>query len=417
MSYGGAVLCIVRLMCVEHEGRWADLSFRNLTAASLFALKVHEGTAAVATQPKTVYFVTGQGYGHGHGYLQQLARSVQLPRGLSLRYTVRPDTARRHRARSIRGHAPQGLGPERRCLRWALFGKYSAVLAIRSIAGTVPYRGIVAQRAVAAAVASVEDVPFKAIEDLSGGRTPLQNEILGVLQLPLEELGPALSAGFAAVLEIGREIDGLDGRPELAHRVMLTSANLLPAPEQLRGYDFTKPSFNQEIQLSHDLGAGYAKYGYGSKCDIWETEGGRWYGTLKRGCFGVTTAIIVGACAIALQSVEIACDTLLSSKTKVMLARCCDGFSEEDLYEALWAMMEVHGFKVHALMSAMTALELGCRNRGIVAFMSSSIDKAGRSVPAPDRATLAIGRGIQPKHPAPILDIAYRSRQLTFRRR
>lgn len=44
-------------------------------------------------------------------------------------------------------------------------------------------------------------------------------------------------------------------------------------------------------------------------------------------------------------------------------------------------------------------------------------DKAGRSVPAPGRGALTIGREIETKHPAPILDLAYRSRQLAFRRR
>lgn len=44
-------------------------------------------------------------------------------------------------------------------------------------------------------------------------------------------------------------------------------------------------------------------------------------------------------------------------------------------------------------------------------------DKAGRSVPAPGRGALTIGRELESKHPAPILDLAYRSRQLGFRRK
>ena len=43
--------------------------------------------------------------------------------------------------------------------------------------------------------------------------------------------------------------------------------------------------------------------------------------------------IPVGACATALQSIEIACDTLLSGKAKVMLAGGFDDFSEEGSYE------------------------------------------------------------------------------------
>ena len=43
--------------------------------------------------------------------------------------------------------------------------------------------------------------------------------------------------------------------------------------------------------------------------------------------------IPVGACATALQSVEIACDTILSGKAKVMISGGYDDFSEEGSYE------------------------------------------------------------------------------------
>ena len=43
-------------------------------------------------------------------------------------------------------------------------------------------------------------------------------------------------------------------------------------------------------------------------------------------------------------------------------------------------------------------------------------DKAGRSIPAPGRGALTIARQVPSKHPLPILDLAYRSRQLSFRR-
>lgn len=43
-------------------------------------------------------------------------------------------------------------------------------------------------------------------------------------------------------------------------------------------------------------------------------------------------------------------------------------------------------------------------------------DKAGRSVPAPGRGALTVAREVHSKHPMAILDIAYRSRQLNFRR-
>ena len=43
-------------------------------------------------------------------------------------------------------------------------------------------------------------------------------------------------------------------------------------------------------------------------------------------------------------------------------------------------------------------------------------DKAGRSVPAPGRGALTVAREVPSKHPLPILDVSYRSRQLDFRR-
>lgn len=44
-------------------------------------------------------------------------------------------------------------------------------------------------------------------------------------------------------------------------------------------------------------------------------------------------------------------------------------------------------------------------------------DKAGRSIPAPGRGALSIAREVQSKHPSPLLDINYRARQISFRRK
>ncbi|KAF9532470.1 fatty acid synthase [Crepidotus variabilis] len=155
--------------------------------------------------------------------------------------------------------------------------------------------------------------------------------------------------------------------------------------------------------------------------------------------------IPVGACATALQSLEIASDTILTGKAKVMIAGGFDDISEEGSYEFAnmkatsnaeteFAMgreptemsrpattsragfMEAQGTGVHIVMSAKTALELGAPIRGILAFTSTSTDKAGRSIPAPGRGALTVAREVPSKHPLPILDISYRSRQLTFRR-
>lgn len=41
----------------------------------------------------------------------------------------------------------------------------------------------------------------------------------------------------------------------------------------------------------------------------------------------------MGACATALQSLEIACETILTGKAKVMISGGFDDFSEEGSYE------------------------------------------------------------------------------------
>jgi fatty acid synthase subunit alpha len=156
--------------------------------------------------------------------------------------------------------------------------------------------------------------------------------------------------------------------------------------------------------------------------------------------------IPVGACATALQSVEIACDSILTGKAKVMIAGGFDDFSEEGSFEFAnmkatsnaeteFAMgrepnefsrpmtstrsgfMEAQGCGVHIMMSAKTAIELGCAIQGIVAYTSTHTDKAGRSIPAPGQGILSTAREITPKEALPLLDIKYRARQMTFRRK
>ncbi|KAL1413365.1 fatty acid synthase alpha subunit Lsd1 [Vanrija albida] len=156
--------------------------------------------------------------------------------------------------------------------------------------------------------------------------------------------------------------------------------------------------------------------------------------------------IPVGACATALQSVEIACDTILTGKAKVMIAGGFDDFSEEGSYEfanmkatssaetefangrepnefsrpmtsTRAGFMESQGAGVHVLMSAKTAIEMGAAIQGIVAYTSTHTDKAGRSIPAPGRGVLSTAREVTPKNALPILDLKYRARQLAFRRK
>ena len=156
--------------------------------------------------------------------------------------------------------------------------------------------------------------------------------------------------------------------------------------------------------------------------------------------------IPVGACATALQSVEIGCDSIMSGKAKVMVCGGFDDFSEEGSFEfanmkatsnaeteiamgrepnefsrpmtsTRAGFMESQGCGVHILMSAKTAIEMGANIRSIVAYTSTHTDKAGRSIPAPGQGALASSREIHLKEALPLLDIKYRARQLAFRRR
>jgi fatty acid synthase subunit alpha len=68
-------------------------------------------------------------------------------------------------------------------------------------------------------------------------------------------------------------------------------------------------------------------------------------------------------------------------------------------------------------MSAKTAIEMGATIYGIVAYTATATDKAGRSIPAPGRGVMGTAREVASKYPSPILNVAYRRRQLEFRRR
>ncbi|CAD6885141.1 unnamed protein product [Tilletia caries] len=132
----------------------------------------------------------------------------------------------------------------------------------------------------------------------------------------------------------------------------------------------------------------------------------------------------VGACATALQSVEIAAETILSGKAKVMLAGGFDDFSEEGSVEfanmnatsnakaelaagrepsemsrptttTRAGFMESQGSGVQVLMSLATALEMGCPIQAIVAYSSTHTDKQGRSIPAPGHGVMSAALPLQ----------------------
>jgi phosphopantetheine--protein transferase-like protein len=149
----------------------------------------------------------------------------------------------------------------------------------------------------------------------------------------------------------------------------------------------------------------------------------------------------VGACATAAESVDIAVETILSGKAKVMVAGGYDGFSEESSYEfaqmkatsnseAEIAMgrepkdmcrptsttrggfMEAQGAGMQLLMTADLAVKMGCPIFGIVALTNTATDKVGRSVPAPGQGILTTARETRSQFSTPMLDVQYRKKNL-----
>ncbi|GJD00728.1 fatty acid synthase alpha subunit [Colletotrichum higginsianum] len=152
----------------------------------------------------------------------------------------------------------------------------------------------------------------------------------------------------------------------------------------------------------------------------------------------------VGACATAVESVDIGYETIMEGKARVVFVGGFDDFGEEGSYEfanmkatsnavdeiahgrtpgemsrptttTRNGFMESQGCGVQLLMTAKLALDMGMPIHGILALTTTATDKIGRSVPAPAREFLP------PRHvgkfPSPLLDINYRRRQIELRKK
>ncbi|GAO46578.1 fatty acid synthase alpha-subunit [Saitoella complicata NRRL Y-17804] len=154
----------------------------------------------------------------------------------------------------------------------------------------------------------------------------------------------------------------------------------------------------------------------------------------------------VGACATAVESVDIGYDTIISGKAKVVVVGGYDDFQEEGSFEfanmgatsnaeqefkhgrtpkemsrptttTRNGFMEAHGAGIEILMSAKLAIEMGVPIYGIIGGVWTATDKEGRSVPAPGQGILAATtKEVPSKFPSPLLDIKYRARQLNLRK-
>lgn len=154
----------------------------------------------------------------------------------------------------------------------------------------------------------------------------------------------------------------------------------------------------------------------------------------------------VGACATAVESIDIGYDCIVEGKARVCFVGGFDDFQEEGSYEfanmkatsnaedefahgrtpremsrptttTRNGFMESQGCGMQVIMDAKLALEMGVPIYGVLGFTATATDKIGRSVPAPGQGVLTTAREQQGKFPSPLLDIKYRKRQMDLRRR
>ncbi|KYK59615.1 fatty acid synthase subunit alpha [Drechmeria coniospora] len=154
----------------------------------------------------------------------------------------------------------------------------------------------------------------------------------------------------------------------------------------------------------------------------------------------------VGACATAVESVDIGYETIMEGKARVCFVGGFDDFGEEGSYEfanmkatsntvdelahgrtpkemsrptttTRNGFMESQGCGIQVIMTAKLALDMGVPIYGILALTTTASDKIGRSVPAPGQGVLTTAREHAGKYPSPLLNIDYRRRQIEIRKR
>jgi fatty acid synthase subunit alpha len=154
----------------------------------------------------------------------------------------------------------------------------------------------------------------------------------------------------------------------------------------------------------------------------------------------------VGACATAVESIDIGYDCIVEGKARVCFVGGFDDFQEEGSYEfanmkatsnaedefahgrtpkemsrptttTRNGFMESQGCGMQVIMDAQLALDMGVPIYGVLGFTATATDKIGRSVPAPGQGVLTTAREMESKFPSPLLDIKYRKRQMDLRRK
>jgi fatty acid synthase subunit alpha len=153
----------------------------------------------------------------------------------------------------------------------------------------------------------------------------------------------------------------------------------------------------------------------------------------------------VGACATAIESIDVAHDLIMTGKAKFCLVGGVDDLEEHMAYEFAnmkatnnneldaahgrapnemsrpaasdrRGFIESHGCGLQVVCTAKLALEMGLPVYGILAFTGTASDKVGRSVPSPGKGVMVNVRERPAAFASPLLSLDYRRRQMTSRR-
>ena len=152
----------------------------------------------------------------------------------------------------------------------------------------------------------------------------------------------------------------------------------------------------------------------------------------------------VGACATAIESMDVGYESIVSGKAKAVLVGGYDYLAKDVSYEfanmkatnnaendmacgrspkemsrpatsTRNGFVESEGAGIQVLTTASLALEMGLPIHGVVALTRTASDKAGRSLPAPGRGILTTSGEVHSKLDAPLMNIEHRRRCIDLR--
>lgn len=148
-----------------------------------------------------------------------------------------------------------------------------------------------------------------------------------------------------------------------------------------------------------------------------------------------------GACATGVESIDSACESLLSGKTKLCFAGGTDDFQEDESYafrtmnatvnadeefvkgrlpsemsrptsDTRSGFVEGQGSGIHIITTADLALSLGLPIYGVIAASTMAADRISRSIPAPGQGVLSFARQTPEAFHSPLLNMEYRRREM-----